>query len=60
MQRLQVFLSHSIHFSGARLGETSARGAPSGNTINDIHDYPGAKQSGVKVEIELIFMQDLP
>jgi len=23
--------------------------APSGSTINDIHDYLGAKQSGVKV-----------
>jgi len=34
--------------------------SPSGNTINDIHDHPGVKQSGVKVEIELILMQDLP
>jgi len=30
------------------------------NTINDIHDHPGTKQSGVKVNIRLILMQDLP
>jgi len=34
--------------------------APSSNTINDIHDHPGTKQSGVKVDIRLILMQDLP
>ena len=33
--------------------------SPHGNTINNIHDYPGAKQSGVKKEIGLILMQDL-
>ena len=32
----------------------------SGNSTNDIHDNPGAKQLGVKVEIGLILMQDLP
>jgi len=25
--------------------------SPSGNAINDIHDHPGAKQLGVKVDI---------
>ena len=30
-----------------------------GNTSNDIHDYPGAKQFGMKVEIGLILMQAL-
>jgi len=32
---------------------------PSGITINDIHDHPGAKQMEVKEDIGLIVMQDL-
>ena len=31
---------------------------PSGNTINHIHDHPGAKQFVVKVEIRLILNLD--
>ena len=38
------------------LGGTST---PSGNTINDIHKNPEAKQLGVKVDIGLILMQNL-
>ena len=34
--------------------------SPSGNTFNEIHDHPGAKQFGVKIVIKLIFMQELP
>ena len=34
--------------------------SPSGNAINDIHNHQGAKQLEVKVDIELILMQDLP
>jgi len=33
---------------------------PSGNTINDNHYFPGAKQLGVKVELGLSLLQDLP
>jgi len=57
-----MFLSHSIHSSGARIGGTSAHGESlcHGNTSNDIHDHPGAKQIGMKVEIGLILMWDLP
>jgi len=39
---------------------TSTWRAPSGNAINDIHNHQGAKQLEVKVDIELILMQDLP
>ena len=56
----QVLLSHSVHSPGARLGGTSTWRAPSGNAINDIHNHQGAKQLEVKVDIELILMQDLP
>jgi len=34
--------------------------APAGNTINDIHDHPGVKHLGVKVELGLIDLWDLP
>ena len=46
---IQHLLSHCVHSSGASLGGTSAHGEPSGITINDHHDHPGAKQIGVKV-----------
>ena len=50
---MQMLLSHSIHSSGARLGGTSAPGEPP-LTIPLI-----VFMQGVKVEIELILMQDL-
>ena len=63
-------LKHHIHRCSsltafAPLGQTYVVGwvhmqSPHGNTINNIHDYIGAKQSGVKKEIGLILMQDLP
>jgi len=32
----------------------------SGDTINDIHDHPREKQSGIKMDTGLILMQDPP
>jgi len=55
-----VFIFHSVRSSGARLGGTIAHGEPSLDIplmIFMTNQEP--KQLGVKVEIELILMQDL-
>ena len=55
-----VPLPQHLHFWGQTWWDKCAWKVPSANTINDIHDHPGAKHSGVKVDSGLILIQDLP
>jgi len=58
-----LLLSYSIHslIGGQTWWGKHTWRAPSGNcnTVNDIHNHLKTKPLGVKVEIGLIFMQDL-
>ena len=60
MPHSQVLLSQALLLWGQTWWDECTWRSPSGNTINDIHDHPEAKQLGVKMEIGLILIQTSP